>query len=181
MCMITVQFYIVILLLRPKPEAYRIKFSLWSKLSKQDTTDLALVEKVIIHHKYNPTTYQNDIALLQLEKLPYTEKCIHDNPAIAPACVPWSEYQFKPGDECMISGWGRQAGSLDGSVDTCQGDSGGPLVCEDALGVAYAWGIVSWGEKCGVAGYPGVYTKVAYYYDWISMHIGKSKISRYNV
>ncbi|XP_035282921.1 complement factor I [Anguilla anguilla] len=200
---------------RPKPEAYQVKFSLWSKLTKQDSTDLALVEKVIIHPQYNPTTYQNDIALLQLEKLPFTTKCLHDNPAIGPACVPWSEYQFLPGDKCTISGWGRQgddqktvslrwatieimgncsgiygsryfpgmecAGSLDGSVDTCQGDSGGPLVCEDIRGVAYAWGIVSWGDKCGIAGHPGVYTKVAHYFEWISSHIGKSTISRYNV
>ncbi|KAJ8383016.1 hypothetical protein SKAU_G00037940 [Synaphobranchus kaupii] len=95
---------------RPNPEAYKIVFSLWSKLRRQDSTDLARVEKVIIHPQYNPNTYQNDIALLQLDKLPFSTKCIHDNPAIAPACLPWSEYQFKPGDNCVISGWGRQAG-----------------------------------------------------------------------
>ncbi|KAJ8383018.1 hypothetical protein SKAU_G00037960 [Synaphobranchus kaupii] len=199
----------------PNPEAYKIVFSLWSKLRRQDSTDLARVEKVIIHPQYNPNTYQNDIALLQLDKLPFSTKCIHDNPAIAPACLPWSEYQFKPGDNCVISGWGRQAddrkslnlrwanvevigncsgiygsryfdgmecaGSLDGSVDTCQGDSGGPLVCKDASGVAYAWGIVSWRDKCGVAGHPGIYTKVAHYYEWVRSHTGESSISKYNV
>ncbi|KAG7461761.1 hypothetical protein MATL_G00194550 [Megalops atlanticus] len=200
---------------RPKPDAYKIKFSLWSKLGKQDTTDVAYVERVIIHHQFNPTTYQNDIALLELQKLPFTSECIHDNPAIAPACVPWTEYQFKPGDECSISGWGRQegdkkafnlrwanieiigncsglygsryydgmecAGALDGSVDTCQGDSGGPLTCKDGSGTAYVWGIVSWGEKCGIAGHPGVYTKVAYYYEWIAAHTGRPSISKYNL
>ncbi|XP_066488503.1 complement factor I [Tiliqua scincoides] len=73
------------------------------------------------------------------------------------------------------------AGTSDGSVDSCKGDSGGPLVCYDSHNVGYVWGIVSWGENCGQKGYPGVYTKVANYFDWISQHIGTALISQYNV
>ncbi|XP_023590569.1 complement factor I [Trichechus manatus latirostris] len=73
------------------------------------------------------------------------------------------------------------AGTDDGSIDACKGDSGGPLVCMDINNVAYVWGVVSWGENCGKPDFPGVYTKVANYFDWISQHVGRSLISQHNV
>ncbi|XP_035881249.1 complement factor I isoform X2 [Phyllostomus discolor] len=73
------------------------------------------------------------------------------------------------------------AGTDDGSIDACKGDSGGPLVCNDANNVTYVWGVVSWGENCGKREFPGVYTKVANYFDWISYHVGRSLISQYNI
>lgn len=56
--------------------------------------------------------------------------------------------------------------------DSCGGDSGGPLMYPGrarGVGVRYVQrGIVSYGSKrCGVGGYPGVYTRVAYYMKWI--------------
>ncbi|KAF3837567.1 hypothetical protein F7725_005031, partial [Dissostichus mawsoni] len=71
-------------------------------------------------------------------------------------------------------------GDLDGSVDSCQGDSGGPLVCEDDLGVSYLWGIVSWGERCGMPGFPGVYTEIAHYFEWIRLHTGWPAVTKFN-
>lgn len=44
------------------------------------------------------------------------------------------------------------------------GDSGGPLI-ERSTGSLV--GIVSWGEGCGLADKPGVYTRVSAYADWI--------------
>ncbi|XP_063831600.1 transmembrane protease serine 9-like [Ostrinia nubilalis] len=56
--------------------------------------------------------------------------------------------------------------------DSCGGDSGGPLMYPGNVlnrGERYVQrGIVSFGSKrCGIGGFPGVYTRVAHYMDWI--------------
>jgi secreted trypsin-like serine protease len=48
-----------------------------------------------------------------------------------------------------------------GGVDSCQGDSGGPMIRAAGSGRWVQVGIVSWGNGCGRAGYPGVYTQVS--------------------
>ena len=50
--------------------------------------------------------------------------------------------------------------------DACQGDSGGPLIC-DINDTATLMGVVSWGIKCNQEGFPGVYSNVIYFHDWI--------------
>jgi putative cell wall-binding protein len=59
------------------------------------------------------------------------------------------------------------AGLPSGGTDSCSGDSGGPAIVTTD-GVAYLAGITSHGlSTCAQAGYPGIYTRVSAYNDWI--------------
>lgn len=51
-----------------------------------------------------------------------------------------------------------------------QGDSGGPLVIKKLSRWIQA-GIVSFGHKCALPNFPGVYTRVSKYQGWINSHI----------
>ncbi|XP_051626127.1 kallikrein-14-like [Manacus candei] len=149
----------------------------------------------ISHPEFDPSTLDNDLALLRLDRP------VRLGPAVATMPLPRS--CAPPGTPCLLSGWGtvtspqvtlpgrlicadmlvlpdrlcRQAypqrvtpnmfcaGVQNRRVDSCQGDSGGPLSCNGTL-----QGIVSWGlQTCALPGHPGVYTRVCRYLPWIQI------------
>lgn len=59
------------------------------------------------------------------------------------------------------------AGFDSGGQDACNGDSGGPLFYLNDDNYFIVAGVVSWGAGCARPGYPGVYTEVADYRDWV--------------
>ena len=62
------------------------------------------------------------------------------------------------------------AGTRNGGKDSCQGDSGGPVI-QVVNGRDILVGIVSWGEGCARAKYPGVYAKLSSSLSWIEATI----------
>ncbi|NWW18504.1 OVCH2 protein, partial [Falcunculus frontatus] len=62
---------------------------------------------------------------------------------------------------------------LEEGKDSCTGDSGGPLLCpsEDNSGFYTLHGITSWGLGCRRKSYPGIYTNVGFFVDWIKNNI----------
>jgi secreted trypsin-like serine protease len=150
------------------------------------------VQKVIYHIDYNPQTLSNDIALLKISAVNYTN-------TISPICLPkQGDNLAQPGKTGFVTGWGRTSGYNDenshvlrqvnvnvfecpsnnyfnvicanqqtpsGVQGSCKGDSGGPLAIKQGSNY-FLSGIVSRGHHdCS---YYSVYVKVSDYIDWIN-------------
>ncbi|XP_072747982.1 soluble guanylate cyclase 89Db [Anoplolepis gracilipes] len=82
-------------------------------------------------------------------------------------------------EECDQTGYAKNritenmfcSGYLDGKRDACFGDSGGPLHVKGIFGQLEVIGIVSWGRGCGRPNFPGIYTKLTNYIEWLKDHL----------
>lgn len=156
--------------------------------------------EILVHPGYDDRTTVNDLALIRLESptsfppvaLPADGTL--EIPGAPVTVIGWGSTQGTPqwptglrevqvplvsDADCLLA-YGSNlhpavmlcAGDLDGGgIDSCQGDSGGPLFAATASGYTQL-GIVSWGYGCALAGYPGVYTRVSAFTDWIETATG---------
>ncbi|CAG7731771.1 unnamed protein product [Allacma fusca] len=162
----------------------------------EGTEQVRKITQVISHKDYNPNSAENDIALLRTHKA-FVFRSEVNNLEMAPPdfetsgdvmAIGWGALFSggKPSDtlqevtvevvddlDCRRS-YGDSikdsmlcAGDKNGGRDSCQGDSGGPLV-KQINDTIYLVGITSWGYGCAEPEYPGVYTEVSYFYDWIT-------------
>ncbi|XP_019962080.1 trypsin-3 [Paralichthys olivaceus] len=144
----------------------------------------------LFYQNYNSITFDNDIMLLKLNRPAQLNSYVQpaelpDNTTNPTVCTVsgWGVTQlYRPVLSPVLRAvdvsvykycwyyyyWRRVtpnmlcAGNRMGGKDSCQGDSGGPLMCDGKF-----VGIVSWGISCANPYYPGVYTKVSNYVQWI--------------
>ncbi|XP_024887437.1 proclotting enzyme-like [Temnothorax curvispinosus] len=156
-----------------------------------------MVSEIRIHRDFKLNTYEHDIAIIKIHRptvfntyiwpicLPPVQQTFENKIAIVTgwgtqyyggptstvlleATVPvWPQERCVRSFTQLIPNTTLCAGAYQGGRDACQGDSGGPLLHQLANGRWVNIGIVSWGIRCGDPGYPGIYTRVNSYLDWI--------------
>lgn len=152
--------------------------------------------EIRIHSDFNTATYENDIALVKLLKpatfntyvWPVCLPSMNDDafegniahvigygaqyfggptsPVLMEVAVPiWNNSECQKKYLHRISDGVMCAGAP--NADSCQGDSGGPLMIQLQNQRWIVIGITSWGIRCGDPRYPGIYTRVNNYIEWI--------------
>jgi len=150
------------------------------------------INEVYPHPNYDAGTMEHDIALLHLTRaaeyptINFRDAAMNEHQDCA-TCAGWgtlssggdiSEDLMKVGlaivdNEACNDAYGGQVHdsnicAADQGQDSCQGDSGGPLFVADPAGNLVQTGVVSWGYGCAEPEYPGIYTRVSSYVDWIN-------------
>lgn len=177
------------------PEGNRVQYGATVISSTTEGTNNAYFERIIWHENYDPKTLLHDIALIKTKTamdvglLGFIAKLSPPNGYYSTGMSAVVAGYGRMGDNLPISTTLQKVvyqiysyencaalhdqfevfptnicGGLEGGYQgQCRGDSGGPLVVD---GVQV--GIVSWSIKpCTVPPYPGVFTAVAHYINWI--------------
>lgn len=147
------------------------------------------IKAIHVHPAYNSTSMVNDVALIQLsapltDATPaamlegsdssYLRAGRHfsvigwgdtglPGPAASPTVLQTVQTPYVSFRTCRQAYPGLEAGTVicagKEGVDSCQGDSGGPLAVQ-RRGQWTVLGVVSWGQGCALAGFPGVYARL---------------------
>lgn len=185
-----------------QPGSWEVYLGLHEQRKTQDPVQKRNLKQVIPHPNYNKFTFDNDIALMELDS-PVTYSDF-----IKPICLPAPQHEFPPGQSVWITGWGatREGGSaavvlqkasvriinqavcnelMRGQITSrmfCAGVlTGGVDACQGDSGGPlsslsgsrmFLAGVVSWGDGCARRNKPGIYTTVTKYRGWIKEKTG---------
>lgn len=160
------------------------------------------LKQVISHPNYNQFTFDNDIALMELESpVSYSDY-------IRPICLPAAQHVFPPGNTVWITGWGatREGGFAASVLQKAQVRIINQTVCDNLMGGQltsrmlcagvltggvdacqgdsggplsspsgtrmFLAGVVSWGDGCARRNKPGIYSTVTKFRGWIKEKTG---------
>ncbi|XP_053948632.1 trypsin isoform X1 [Anastrepha ludens] len=183
------------------PEQVNIQYG--SNQLDANSTKVSNISRIVVHEDYQPgNLHANDLALLRLQtplKFGSKVRAVHlpaaqqDTADASPAVlIGWGlnatggsiqkhlqkvHLQIFSDEECSQR-HGTQlhatticAGVPEGGRGQCSGDSGGPLLVD-----GQQVGIVSWSRKpCTRPPYPGVFTEVSAYVDWMAQTMGNDR------
>ncbi|XP_074837976.1 tissue-type plasminogen activator [Carettochelys insculpta] len=90
---------------RPSVNRLKIVLGRTYRMIPQENEQQFQVEKYILHSKFDPDIYDNDIALLQLKS--ESEECASETDTVRPACLPEPGLRLPDWTECEISGYGK--------------------------------------------------------------------------
>ncbi|XP_055617797.1 trypsin beta-like [Toxorhynchites rutilus septentrionalis] len=174
---------------------FRVVGGTVNRTQASETTEIRDVSNVIIHPRYNPNTFDNDVGILTL-----SQPIASGHRTVRPIDMAFT--RPPAGAQCQTSGWGTTEYGTSGAtvqlmavnisvIPTelcnsslgyngiirpgmfCVGEwQGGRDACQGDSGGPLVCngilaGVVSHGYRCAVASRPGVYADVAYYREWI--------------
>ncbi|KAJ0064640.1 hypothetical protein NL108_011482, partial [Boleophthalmus pectinirostris] len=89
-------------------DKFDVLLGLHAQGSANEWTVRRKVQRIIAHPEYNYMTYNNDVALMELDK------DVVLNQYVWPICLPAKTHRFSPGTEAWITGWGatREGGTV---------------------------------------------------------------------
>ncbi|KAB0803017.1 hypothetical protein PPYR_05203 [Photinus pyralis] len=180
----------------PRPETSFYIIAGQTELQVNESSIIRDVGQLIFHAGYNAKTVANDIGLVKMtseiplslggyvNRIPFADTSVTSGVCVVSG---WGVTQYgmkitseqlllvevqiintticrimyEKVDVSLVPGM-MCAGIFEGGKDACQGDSGGPLACGGKL-----VGIISTGEECGDGRYPGIYSDIQYFRQWI--------------